>query len=86
MLERQSDIRVSEKLCKSEIVKWSKHSQGIYRIPTQEWRAWKLTAYVFIKARKGAKIRNRYNQAPHLTQDTNGKVSTSQLDRANESQ
>ena len=24
--------------------------------------------------RKRAKIRNRYNQAPHLTQDTNGKV------------
>ena len=23
---------------------------------------------------------NRYNQAPHLTQDTNGKVTTSQLD------
>ena len=23
---------------------------------------------------KGAKIRNRYNQVPHLTQDTNGKV------------
>ena len=28
----------------------------------------------FIKVRKRAKIRNRYNQAPHLTQDTNGKV------------
>ena len=32
------------------------------------------------------KIRNRYNQAPHLTQDTNGKVTTSQLDIINESQ
>ena len=32
-----------------------------------------------------AKIRNRYNQAPHLTQDTNGKVTTSQLDITNES-
>ena len=29
---------------------------------------------------------NRYNQAPHLTQDTNGKVTTSQLDITNESQ
>ena len=29
-----------------------------------------------IKVRKRAKIRNRYNQAPHLTQDTNGKVFT----------
>ena len=32
-----------------------------------------------------AKIRNRYNQAPRLTQDTNGKVPTSQLDITNES-
>ena len=28
---------------------------------------------------KGATIRNRYNQVPHLTQDTNGKVINSQL-------
>ena len=27
-----------------------------------------------IKVSKVAKIRNRYNQVPHLTQDTNGKV------------
>ena len=27
---------------------------------------------------KGAKIRNRYNQIPHLTHDTNGKVTNSQ--------
>ena len=39
-----------------------------------------------MKVRKRAKIRNRYNQAPHLTQDTNGKVTTSQLDITNESQ
>ena len=26
----------------------------------------------------GAKIRNRYNQVPHLTQDNNGKVTNSQ--------
>ena len=38
------------------------------------------------KVRKRAKIRNQYNQAPHLTQDTNGKVTTSQLDIKNESQ
>ena len=29
---------------------------------------------VDIKVSKGAKIRNRYNQVPHLTQDNNGKV------------
>ena len=27
------------------------------------------------KVSKGAKIRNRYNQVPHMIQDTNGKVS-----------
>ena len=30
------------------------------------------------KVSKVAKIRNRYNQVPHLTQDTNGKVTKSQ--------
>ena len=29
---------------------------------------------------------NRYNQVPHLTQDTNVKVTNSQLDTTNESQ
>ena len=38
------------------------------------------------KVSKGAKIRNRYNQVPHLTQDTNWKVTNSQLDTTNESQ
>ena len=33
---------------------------------------------LFLKVSKGAKIRNRYNQVPHLTQDTNGKVTNSQ--------
>ena len=28
-----------------------------------------------MKVSNGAKIRNRYNQVPHLTQDTNGKAS-----------
>ena len=40
----------------------------------------------YLKVRKGAKIRNRYNQVPHLTQDSNGKVRNSQLDTTNESQ
>ena len=29
---------------------------------------------------------NRYNQVPHVTPDTNGKVTNSQLDTTNESQ
>ena len=39
-----------------------------------------------IKVSKGAKISNRYNQVPHLTQETNGKVTNSRLDTTNESQ
>ena len=35
---------------------------------------------VLCKVSKGSKIRNRYNQVPHLTQDTNRKVTNSQLD------
>ena len=38
------------------------------------------------KESKGAKIRNRYNQVSHLTQDTNGKVTNLQLDTTNENQ
>ena len=41
---------------------------------------------IFFKVRKRVKIRNRYNQASHLTQDTNGKVTTSKLDITRESQ
>ena len=40
---------------------------------TLEYRVW-----VLMKVSKCAKIRNRYNQVPHLTQDTNGKVTNSQ--------
>ena len=38
-----------------------------------------------VKVSKGAKIRNRYNKAPHLTQDTYGTVTNLQLDTTNES-
>ena len=38
------------------------------------------------KVSKGAKIKSRYNKVPHLTQDTNGKVTNSQLYATNESQ
>ena len=30
-----------------------------------------MTFHTFVKVSKVAKIRNRYNQVPHLTQDTN---------------
>ena len=35
-----------------------------------------------LKVSKVAKIRNRYNQVPHLTQNTNGKVSSDRLGEA----
>ena len=37
-----------------------------------------LSQHIELKVSNGAKIRNRYNQVPHLTQDTNGKVTNSQ--------
>ena len=40
---------------------------------------------MFLRKKEG-NIRNRYNQAPQLTQDTYGKVTTSQLVITNESQ
>ena len=53
--------------------------------PGNEWYDVAYT-YTFIKVSKGAKIRNWYNQVLHLTQDTNGKVTNSQLDTTSESQ
>ena len=41
---------------------------------------------ILFKVRKRTRIRNRYNPAPDLTQEYNGKVTTSQLDITNESQ
>ena len=41
---------------------------------------------IFMKLSKCAKIRNQNNQVSHLTKDTNGKVTNSQLDTTNESQ
>ena len=37
-----------------------------------------LLSKLLIKVSKVAKIRKRYNQVPHLTQDTNEKVTNSQ--------
>ena len=41
---------------------------------------------LIVKVSKDANIRNRYNQAPHPTQDINEKVTNSQFDTTNESQ
>ena len=39
-----------------------------------------------MKSKKDGKDQESFNQVPHLTQDTNGKVTNSQLDITNESQ
>ena len=41
---------------------------------------------MLLKVSTGAKVRNRYNQVPQPTQDTNGKVTNSHLLTTNESQ
>ena len=55
---------------------------GCFVFPVDETRfLGKVKAIIFVtleKVSKGAKIRNRYNQVPHLTQDTNEKVTNSQ--------
>ena len=56
----------------------------IYTILSSSTCHWR--SVLLLQVRKRAKIRNRYNQVPHLTQDTNGKVTTSQLDITNQSQ
>ena len=65
------------------ILAYIRYRMGSVRVNTLtiDWQCWP-----FRKVRKRAKIRNRYNQAPHLIQNTNGKVTTSQLDISNESQ
>ena len=51
-------------------------------IPPYDWKQ----SVAIVKVSKGTKIRNRYNQVPHLTKDTDWKVINSQLDTANGSQ
>ena len=41
---------------------------------------------IIVKVSNGTKIRNRYNQVPHLTQDTNGESDKLTEDTTNESQ
>ena len=60
------------------------------KIPTNPNGATLYTKYhkrsKMIESSKGSKIRSQYNQVPHPTQDTNGKVTNSQYDTTNESQ
>ena len=61
------------------IVVFPVHTQLLFMISLYRLR-------LVVKVSKGAKIRNRYNQVPHLTQDTNEKVTNSQSNTTNESQ
>ena len=66
---------------------WTCSSEStLVKIP----HCWKSSATAhysnYIKVKTRAKIRTQFNQAPHLTQDTNGKVTSSQLVITNESQ
>ena len=44
-----------------------------------QWENQTYKNFQMSKVSKGAMFKNRYNQAPHLAQDTNGKVTNSQL-------
>ena len=66
----------------NELAKFN--SQDVWMCSSSE--TWMLAKVMSTKVSKGAKIRSRYNQEPRLTQDINGKVTTSQLDITNESQ
>ena len=64
----------------------SRHVKSICQVGTKKSEHARSSAKAGVKVSNGAKIRNRYNQVPHLTQDTNGKVTNSQLDTTNKSQ
>ena len=59
---------------------------ALYALLSVVWH-WDFSAIIyFCNVSKDAKIRNRYNQVPHLTHNTNGKVTNLQLDTTYESQ
>ena len=84
----QSDLILSYSGQNSIFFNTFNHIFKLFWIPLK-WFDYFATPWdpiVVVKVSKGAKIRNRYNQVPHLTQDTTGKVTNSQLDIKNESQ
>ena len=62
----------------------NEHNQPRKKIYALGFRC--LASLPMFKVSKGAKIRNRCNQVPHMDLDTNRKVTNSQLDITNESQ
>ena len=57
---------------------YSFFATGLIKSIIQEHEFYSTLKVLWKKVSNGAKIRNRYNQVPHLTQDTNGKVTNSQ--------
>ena len=70
---------------KNKGIPWSQKNDLKFPVSDKGFR-FQIPKAIMIKVSKGAKIRSRYNQVPHPTQDTNGKVTNSQLDTTNESQ
>ena len=60
---------------------WSPAGKGL-----TSWLSFVVSNCEFVTFPLVSLVSNRYNQVPHLTQDTNGKVTNSQLDTTNESQ
>ena len=78
-----SSVSMSQKKIQQlEIHECQHHCFGM--VGKQWFKMWEwqelppLPLLIPINVSNGAKIRNRYNQVPHLTQDTNGKVTNSQ--------
>ena len=80
---------------KQILINYSLHNQTLEHVQSAKYLGITITdnmdwgqhvSEISSKVSKGAKIRSRYNQVPHPTQDTNGKVTISQLDTTNESQ
>ena len=62
------------------------HTHTLQTNPRKQHDEETQNTYSRQEVKKRAKIRNRHDRALHLTQDTNGKATTSQLDITNESQ
>ena len=56
---------------------YDEKEEHLHHVELQSSQRKKQRKKKVLKVSKGAKIRNRYNQVPHLTQDTNGKVTNS---------
>ena len=76
-------------VCKCHVNSLWLKSVSVWRYGAREFLHFSFNIQLWansFKVSKVAKIKNRCSHVPHLTQDTNGKVTNSQLDTTNESQ